>query len=133
MSIIMQNTPSPPIQISLSSEYLSVQSLPMLKRYSFIYRFTLHNHSDQPWQLTHQQWQVRDKDSTLVQERHEQGIAGQLPWITPQTCFQATVALQIPAPVADLTGELRFSSPSSENYFLRSPVVVLDFDPQEVR
>jgi uncharacterized protein affecting Mg2+/Co2+ transport len=116
------------ISIQLVAKYLPEESIPMMQRYAFNYRFTLYNKSDSSWQLIDQSWQANHQTEGMVHQQHEDGIAGQHPIILAGHCLQASVALTIPVTKATLVGKLIFQNEQEERQQITTPCLVLDFD-----
>lgn len=116
------------LSLELSADYQPIQSLPMIKRYVFVYRFTLSNHTNEAWQLREQHWQITDTQTQLLlQEKTEIGSAGQQAWITENTCFQAVSGLQLETPRAYFSGRVTLCNAQGDCQLIDSPTLLLSF------
>lgn len=114
------------LSLELSADYLPTQSLPIIKRYAFVWCFTLTNNTDEAWQLIAQHWQIMDnKTSALLQEKIESGSAGQQAWLVAKTCFHAVTAVQISQPFAELQGILTLRNAEGTEQQLNTPRIAL--------
>lgn len=91
------------VEVQVSSQYLSAQSVPSEQQYVFAYTITIHNHGAHPVQLLNRQWQITDADHKITRVAGE-GVVGQQPLIAPGESFSYTSGTVLATPVGSMQG-----------------------------
>ena len=91
------------IQVTVTPEYLSNQSMPAQKRYVFAYKVQISNVGDLPAQLTTRHW-VITHGSGRVEEVKGDGVVGETPRLEPGQAFEYTSGCVLETPRGTMHG-----------------------------
>lgn len=96
-------TLSNPIQIDVTTRYLTEQSEPTAKRFAFAYTITITNNGTSTVQLLSRHWKISD-DNDQVEEVKGDGVIGKQPKIAPGEHFTYTSGAVIDTQVGTMQG-----------------------------
>lgn len=94
---------SNPIQIDVTTRYLTEQSEPTSMRFAFAYTITITNNGTSTAQLLNRHWQISD-DNNQVDEVKGEGVIGKQPRIAPGESFTYTSGAVIKTQVGTMQG-----------------------------
>jgi ApaG protein len=103
------------IDIAVESHYLSDQSSPVERVYSFAYTVTITNRGSIPTQLISRHWIIEDDDGEL-KEIKGLGVVGHQPLLKPGESFQYTSGSQLPTPAGKMHGSYFFVAEDGERF-----------------
>jgi|TARA_B110000977_G_scaffold36357_1_gene48773 ApaG protein len=124
------STNDPQITVSVTTEYLSMQSQPEDNRFAFAYHIRIENNGDEAAQLLRRHWIIVDANEERQEVRGE-GVIGEQPLIQPGAVYQYSSGVVIETPVGTMQGSyhlvdlsgLAFDAPI-EPFLLSTPLAV---------
>lgn len=85
----MMEMQATPIQVSVKTQYVAAQSVPLEHRFVYTYTITIANQSDVPAQLISRHWRITDANEKL-QEVQGVGVVGEQPHLKPGESYTYT-------------------------------------------
>ncbi|MBD3609067.1 MAG: Co2+/Mg2+ efflux protein ApaG [Gammaproteobacteria bacterium] len=91
------------IQVSVTTDYITEQSIPEEDRYVFAYTITIENHGKIAAKLQTRHWYITNADNN-VEEVMGEGVVGEHPHLQPGESYQYTSGAVIETPVGSMYG-----------------------------
>ena len=91
------------IRVTVTTEYVSAQSVPREKRYVFAYTVRIHNEGSGVAQLRTRHWIITDGNGK-VEEVRGPGVVGQQPTLQPGEHFEYTSGCVLETPRGSMRG-----------------------------
>ena len=118
---------SSPINVQVEPRYLTDQSSPEDRVYTFSYTVTVTNTSKVATQLISRRWVISDA-SGHTQEVKGLGVIGQQPVLAPGQSFRYTSGCRLQAPSGTMHGSYFFVTERDERFEVPIPMFVLEAD-----
>ena len=106
---------SHPIDVSVVTEYLPMQSEPNNDRYVFAYHITITNHGPIEAKLLSRNWIIIDADQKR-QEVNGLGVVGEQPLIASGDSYKYSSGVVLSTPVGTMHGSYEFVGPSGGHF-----------------
>jgi ApaG protein len=103
------------IRITVRSQYVAEQSVPMAQRYVFAYTVRIHNEGTEPAQLRTRHWIITD-GSGKVEEVRGPGVVGQTPYLRPGEHFEYTSGCVLQTPRGEMRGTYQMYRPDGRMF-----------------
>jgi len=91
------------IVVTVTSEYLDLQSDPGKNRFAFAYHITISNKGSSAATLLTRHWIIIDSNQDR-QEVHGSGVIGKTPTILAGGCYEYTSAVVLDTPIGTMEG-----------------------------
>lgn len=91
------------IRVTVSTQYVSGQSIPSARRYVFAYTVRIENGGRVPAQLRSRHWIITDGNGKVEQVRGP-GVVGQQPLLQPGEHFEYTSGCVLETPRGEMRG-----------------------------
>lgn len=103
------------IRITVTSQYLTEQSVPSDHRYVWAYTVRIANESDRSVQLVSRHWIITDANDE-VEEVEGPGVVGEQPSIAPGKTFQYTSGCMLKTPRGAMHGTYRMVVEGNDDF-----------------
>jgi len=103
------------IRITVRSQYLPEQSVPMARRYAFAYTVRIRNEGPQAAQLRGRHWFITDSTGT-VDEVQGDGVVGAQPLLRPGESFEYTSTALLKTPRGSMRGAYQMQRPNGRTF-----------------
>ncbi len=103
------------IRISVRSQYVADQSLPLAHRYVFAYTVRIANEGPEPAQLRTRHWIITD-GTGKVEEVRGPGVVGQQPLLKPGEHFEYTSGCVLQTPRGEMRGTYQMYRPDGRMF-----------------
>jgi ApaG protein len=103
------------IRVSVRSQYVADQSLPLMQRYVFAYTVRIANEGTEPAQLRTRHWIITDGTSK-VEEVKGPGVVGQTPYLRPGEHFEYTSGCVLQTPRGEMRGTYQMHRPDGRMF-----------------
>lgn len=110
-----KHTQDQPIDVSVVTEYLPMQSEPDNDRYVFAYHITITNHGSIDAKLLSRNWIIVDADQKR-QEVNGLGVVGEQPLIASGDSYKYSSGVVLNTPVGTMHGSYEFVGPSGGHF-----------------
>lgn len=99
----MSDKPDYDIKITVETNYIPEQSLPVQNRYVFAYTITIANTGSIAATLMRRHWIITDANNK-IQEVHGDGVVGEQPHLMPGEVYRYTSGAMLETPVGCMQG-----------------------------
>jgi len=103
------------IRVTVRSEYVADQSVPMARRYVFSYTVRIENEGTAPAQLRTRHWIITDC-SGKVEEVRGPGVVGQQPSLSPGEHFEYTSGCMLQTARGEMRGTYQMVRPDGRQF-----------------
>ena len=103
------------IQVTVSTQYIEIESNPEANRYIFSYTIMIENHGDIPAKLLSRHWIITDANNR-VQEVKGKGVIGEYPHLKPGESFKYTSGTMIETPVGSMQGSYQMIADDKHHF-----------------
>jgi ApaG protein len=103
------------IRVSVRSQYVADQSLPLMQRYVFAYTVRIANEGAEPAQLRTRHWIITD-GASKVEEVKGPGVVGQTPYLRPGEHFEYTSGCVLQTPRGEMRGTYQMHRPDGRMF-----------------
>ena len=103
------------IRITVRSQYVAEQSVPLAQRYVFAYTVRILNEGTEPAQLRTRHWIITD-GSGKVEEVRGPGVVGQTPYLRPGEHFEYTSGCVLQTPRGEMKGTYQMHRPDGRTF-----------------
>ena len=103
------------IRVSVRSQYVADQSVPLGQRYVFAYTVRIENEGTEPAQLRTRHWIITD-GAGKVDEVKGPGVVGQTPYLRPGERFEYTSGCVLATPRGDMRGTYQMHRPDGREF-----------------
>jgi ApaG protein len=103
------------IRISVRSQYVADQSVPLAHRYVFAYTVRIANEGAEPAQLRTRHWIITD-GAGKVEEVRGPGVVGQQPLLKPGEHFEYTSGCVLQTPRGEMRGTYQMHRPDGRMF-----------------
>lgn len=110
-----KNADNHKIDVSVETEYLSIQSQPEHDRYVFAYHITITNNGTVEAKLLTRHWVIIDADQKR-QEVNGIGVIGEQPSIPSGGSYSYSSGVVLSTPVGTMHGSYQFVDPTGSNF-----------------
>jgi ApaG protein len=103
------------IRVSVRSQYVADQSVPLGQRYVFAYTVRIANEGLEPAQLRTRHWIITDA-AGKVEEVRGPGVVGQTPYLRPGEHFEYTSGCVLQTPRGEMHGTYQMYRPDGRMF-----------------
>ena len=103
------------IRVSVRSQYVADQSVPLAKRYVFSYTVRIENEGAEPAQLRTRHWIITDA-AGKVEEVKGPGVVGQTPYLRPGEHFEYTSGCVLQTARGEMRGSYQMYRPDGRMF-----------------
>jgi ApaG protein len=103
------------IRVSVRSQYVADQSVPLAQRYVFAYTVRIANEGLEPAQLRTRHWIITD-GAGKVEEVKGPGVVGQTPLLRPGEHFEYTSGCILQTPRGEMRGTYQMHRPDGRMF-----------------
>jgi ApaG protein len=112
------------ITVSVTTQYVTEQSVPESNRYVFAYTIRIRNEGTQAAKLMTRHWIITDANGK-VEEVFGEGVVGKQPYLNPGEEFQYTSGAIIETPVGTMRGSYNMQTNDGARFDAPIPAFTL--------